>query len=164
MKNFIRNSFCLILIPVYLFAYMGFGLHECTAEGTKDLFLLMGDTSCESIHSHSHEHLHKQSGVVHTHAHIYGHHHEAEECHCNCTGHTEYHTANCCETAVYVITDTQNDESDNIAKALISEIIINNNIESPISPSLCYLVQQIISDSPPDESGNSLSYLSVWKL
>ncbi len=90
MKRIISHIFMAPVIMLYLLSYVGFGVHTCTCNNTRDFFLLLGDVSCENIHSHSHN-SECCSGT---------------ECH-HCTQHDD----GCCSTEVIVLDDVQDSET-----------------------------------------------------
>ncbi len=48
----IRIIFSLLVLAAYMVASVGFGVHECSAKGTKHILLINSDRSCEQIHHH----------------------------------------------------------------------------------------------------------------
>lgn len=104
MKRGRLNIFsCLTAIAVtllYLVSTMGYGVHECIAEGTKDIIVLFGESPCEFVHTHSHK-----SDYGNTSAHHHAHNALCESGHCN--HHTLLHGAGCCKTTVYSATQDQ---------------------------------------------------------
>ncbi|MDD2293117.1 MAG: hypothetical protein PHD07_02770 [Bacteroidales bacterium] len=167
MNKLLRNITCVAVIAGYMMAYMGFGIHECVTEGTKDLILMVGDTSCEAIHSHvhTHMHIHTDTGVMHSHPHTCeGHHHDGDdpdECeHCD---HEGIHNAHCCNTNVYIVTDVQDGGNDNVEKVFLPEFTFEHCI------SVADNIQQSFNHEesaalPPLIFYNLHSYFSVWKL
>ncbi|MDD2595340.1 MAG: hypothetical protein PHD11_05925 [Bacteroidales bacterium] len=164
MNKVFRNIFCVLVTLLYISSYMGFGIHECKTDGTKDLILMVGDTSCEAIHTHSHEHLHSDSGVCHTHSHICDQHHgvEADCCECNHSG-SHLHSSDCCNTNVYVVSDVQNSSSDTLVKVFAPELSLESVfiVAETVSPAL---VAELNYDPAPLISDYSSSFLSVWRL
>lgn len=166
MKSLPKHIFCVVLILTYVLSYMGFGIHECMCEGTKDLILMMGDTSCEAIHSHTHPHLHTGCSESHTHPHIVGHHHGDEEG-CCCGDHSTLdHNENCCNTNIYIVSADQDAGKDLLADIVVPEFTIEHsyfiihNTTADLSAELYY------DDAPPLSlrGGDPLSSLSVWRL
>lgn len=160
---------------------MGFGVHECVAEGTKDLVLMVGDTSCEAIHSHvhTHMHIHTETGILHSHPHSCEEHHHvgdeqdsghdgccehSGECHhCGENNHCGFHNAQCCNTNVFVVTDVQYDSNNHLDKTFLPDCIIEYPLAVAEVLHQNYTTEEII-DSSPLLLFNSHSYLSVWRL
>lgn len=104
MKRKKSNIFsCLtavVIMLLYLVSTMGYGVHECTAEGTKDIIVLFGESPCEFVHTHNHT-----KGYGNSSAHHHAHNALCEKGCCN--HHTMLHGAECCKTTVYSATQDQ---------------------------------------------------------
>lgn len=118
MRKLLSCIVALLVVAIYIVSTMGYGIHECKHDGTKDVIVLFGETPCEYIHSH-----------VDGKGHLYTHTHHAKSCtacaadaSCACygempdTGENEaagyHHDGNCCHTTVYSITHDQTLEND----------------------------------------------------
>ena len=95
MKNCISYLFSVIIVGLYILSTMGYGVHECSHNGTKNMMLLFGESPCE--HSHSKARAQKCSKC---------------KC-CACCGSAKSaegsaeHGGKCCTTEVYVLTQDQ---------------------------------------------------------
>jgi len=106
MKRGRANIFsCLTTIAImalYLISTVGYGVHECAAEGTKDIVLLIvGESPCEYVHTHSH------AGGCCSSAHNHMHNAVCECGHCNHHAHAMIHNSKCCKTTLYSATHDQ---------------------------------------------------------
>ncbi|MDP3436453.1 MAG: hypothetical protein Q8S04_04365 [Bacteroidales bacterium] len=52
MANLVKYTLTVLLLVAYFVTSPGFGVHECSKEGTRDILLLTSETSCEDIHTH----------------------------------------------------------------------------------------------------------------
>lgn len=112
MRKLFSCLFAPLVVAIYIVSTMGYGIHECKHDGTRDVIVLFGETPCEYIHSH-----------VDGKGHLYTHAHHAKSCTaCACCGETPdtgepgtavyHHDGNCCHTTVYSITHDQTLEND----------------------------------------------------
>lgn len=118
MRKLLSCLFALLVVAIYIVSTMGYGIHECKRDGTRDVIVLFGETPCEYIHSH-----------VDGQGHLYSHTHHAKSCiacvgdsSCACCGEIPdtgengaavyHHDGNCCHTTVYSITHDQTLEND----------------------------------------------------
>ena len=95
MKNCISYLFSAIIVGLYILSTMGYGVHECSHNGTKNMMLLFGESPCEHSHSKA----------------------KAQKCGkckcCACCGSSQsaeestVHSGKCCTTEVYVLTQDQ---------------------------------------------------------
>lgn len=83
------------VMAMYVVSTMGYGLHECKHDGTRDVVVLFGETPCEYIHSHIDD-----DGHIFTHAH-------SAACDCGADHSSYEHDGNCCHTTVYSVTADQ---------------------------------------------------------
>lgn len=94
----------MILVALYLVSTMGYGVHECVAEGTKNVILLFGESPCEFVHAHNHS-----EGC--SCGHCSSHDHSCCDAHfsggCNHRTHEAIHNAGCCKTTVFSATQDQ---------------------------------------------------------
>ena len=52
MQKIIRIILSLLMLVAYMVTSIGFGVHECSAQGTKYILFINADKSCEQIHNH----------------------------------------------------------------------------------------------------------------
>ncbi len=93
----------ILLLTVYMVSYIGLGVHECSAEGTKEFVSLLGH---ECAHPH--------------------HEHHDENCHHDGACH---HEGGCCHTTIYSISEADNGGGNDALHNYIpdlSSILINN--------------------------------------
>ncbi|MEF9987081.1 MAG: hypothetical protein RSC28_06375 [Bacteroidales bacterium] len=107
MRKIFTYLFSVTIVVVYLISTMGYGVHECNHDGTKDVIVLFGETPCEYVHSHI-----DKDGHVYTHAHNPKNHKASEKhVHCSCkecaVADSYVHSDNCCHTTVYGVTYDQ---------------------------------------------------------
>ena len=78
------------MVGMYIVSTMGYGIHECSHDGTKVMMVLFGETPCEIAHS--------EGGNTH-------------ERKCVCCRYDDSgsvsHDSECCNTEVYVLTSDQ---------------------------------------------------------
>lgn len=114
MKNSIVRIFLAMVVGIYLVSTMGYGIHECSHDGTKNMMVLFGETPCS--HSASSN---AASGKY-------------AECTCGCgcassdSGHASHeHDAGCCSTEVYVLTQDQvNSQQTEVDLPLVSTLYL----------------------------------------
>ncbi len=99
-SNILSCLTAVVIMLLYLVSTMGYGVHECKAEGTKDIIVLFGESPCEFVHTHNHT-----SGYDNSSAHNHAHNALCEKGCCN--HHTMLHGAGCCKTTVYSATQDQ---------------------------------------------------------
>lgn len=105
---------------------MGYGVHECAKEGSRDVILLFGETPCEYLHSHLDE-----QGNIFTHAHEPEHSCSHKGC-----SHAK-HDSNCCHTLVYTVTSDQTvSDNSNLAAFSANFISISTPVYNSIKPLL----------------------------
>ena len=80
-----------IMVGMYIISTMGYGIHECSHDGTKNMMVLFAETPCEIAHKSSEEGL------------------AANRCSCCQSDLTDSasHNNECCNTEVYVLTHDQ---------------------------------------------------------
>ncbi len=111
MKKLLSYIFTLTIVAMYIVSTMGYGIHECTHDGTKDVVVLFGETPCEYIHSHidgdGHIYVHSHNPAAHGACALSAD--SPRSCRsCGCEGKWTYkHDDNCCHTTVYSITHDQ---------------------------------------------------------
>lgn len=94
-----------ILVALYLVSTMGYGVHECVAEGTRNVILLFGESPCEFVHAHEHP-----EGCCCGHCSSDGHSDCTAHVECGCNHHHAHeaiHNAGCCKTTVFSGTQDQ---------------------------------------------------------
>lgn len=75
MANLVKYTLTSLLLVAYFVTSPGFGIHECSTEGTRDILVLTSQTSCDEIHTH---------------------------CSCESQGCQESkHDSNCCKTEIH---------------------------------------------------------------
>ena len=91
MKNCISRILMSIMVGMYIISTMGYGIHECSHDGTKNMMVLFAETPCEVAHQSSGD----GSG--------------AKRCSCCQSDLTDSasHNNDCCNTEVYVLTHDQ---------------------------------------------------------
>lgn len=91
MKNRISRILMALVVGMYIISTMGYGIHECSHDGTKSMIVLFGETPCEIAHSGDKE----ASGN--------------RKCTCCKMGVSGSlsHDEDCCNTEVYVLTHDQ---------------------------------------------------------
>ncbi|MCF0177989.1 MAG: hypothetical protein HUJ90_05120 [Bacteroidales bacterium] len=114
MMAFFHKVFAFLLLFVYVTAYAGVGVHECSVEHCSSLCFNASDSdSCQEMHEHHHHH---DGDEHHHHTHQHHHHHDHHHCHGNCNG-VHISQDGCCSTTLYVVTSSQCVDSDNYAKS-----------------------------------------------
>lgn len=124
MKKYISYLLLLVIAGIYVVSTMGYGIHECTHDGTKDVVVLFGETPCEYVHSHIDE-----NGHIYTHSHAAGAHGVDCDCascadiaSCSCGGdHSDgsyLHNGNCCTTTVFALSHDQVNSQNTLAEVL----------------------------------------------
>lgn len=160
MKKFLLYFSSTVLLFIYILSYIGFGIHKCTCNGTTDVVLLIGDTSCEKIHTH----IHLNQLLSHTDSDSNTHHH-------HCDHHNNQQNSDeCCKTEILVLTDAQ----DNRNKIDLNHSVVNNIIDLLFisdMPTVDNLYSDFISKEPyvfPEPyyvgSSPSLPLFSQWRL
>lgn len=98
MRLFGKTATALLLM-VYIVAFVGFRLHECTVDHTVEILSVLADDACEEVHHH---HCHDEAHCGH-------HHHHCEEDYATATEDGSVHIgqACCCANSLYCISDAQ---------------------------------------------------------
>ncbi len=96
MKKWILNICSLLIVGIYLISSMGYGIHECTTSGSKDVILLFGETPCEYVHSNSSS---KECNCLAC--------NDLQRAECDCCSGCGQHGDNCCTTVTYVLSQEQ---------------------------------------------------------
>lgn len=116
MKKWISYIVSVIVVGLYLLSTMGYGIHECSVSGTKNMIVLFGESPCEYVHhgkksqecscgsccAGSHAGHSASKGECHTEA-I----HKLEHCAEDNGLHGEEHDSNCCTTKTFVLSHDQ---------------------------------------------------------
>ena len=135
MKRASRHLCCLLLALSYVFSYMGFGVHTCHEDGSRHFVWMLGDVTCEAIHHHSHD-----------------------------ADHDHPHEGGCCSTQVFVLTDAQDNVSDD-ARIEAPELCLPLLAEAaPAAPVLSVHRSLLAWDSPPPVRSLSRSLISIWLI
>ena len=109
--RFLGKTATALLLMVYIAAFVGFRLHECTVDHTVEILGVLADDACEEVHHH---HCQDEANCGHHHHHC---HHEGavpiED------GSVQISEACCCANSLYVISDAQitTDGGDDFAPA-----------------------------------------------
>lgn len=148
MKKFASNISVALLLAVYLAAFAGFKIHECTDDHTVELLSVLADDNCEQVH----------------------HHHCADEQHC---GHHHHHSSHseaevpeglqlsesdCCHNSVHALFSEQITDSDDVQQGLLAPA---HSVEQPVFqvPSVVFGRAQAASAAAPRPSGRALLVL-----
>lgn len=115
MKSSIARIFFAVVVGIYLVSTMGYGVHKCSHDGTKNMIVLFGETPCNYAHSSN----------------IAGNNPVACACSCGCASadadaESHEHDAGCCSTEVYVLTQDQvNSQQTEVEIPLISPLYLS---------------------------------------
>lgn len=111
MKNCISYLFSVMIVGLYILSTMGYGVHECSLDGTKNMMVLFGESPCEYAHSRANE---QKCGKC--------------KC-CACCGSSQSseeshdHDGKCCTTEVYVLTQDQvNSQNTSVDGPAVSDL------------------------------------------
>ena len=139
--NFYTSTASVLLIAVYLLSYIGFSIHTCSCEGTTQISVLIGNPSCESLHTH----IPISKGDFH---------------HCE-----HHHDDGCCSTEVLVMTSEQTSPDHNTLFSALSSGIVTYFSYPEFEPfELDPLHSAETGFTPLASLRHCLSYLSVWRL
>ncbi len=142
MANLVKYTLTVMVLAAYFVTSPGFGIHECSSEGTRAILLLTSETNCEDIHSH---------------------------CSCGSQGCQESkHDNNCCKTEIHHLDLDYNivELTSTIpvyfcaldfATLLLSEAAL-------INPTSGYKYTEIRHGPDIPSSKNICSYISQWRL
>jgi hypothetical protein len=146
MKTLVKHLFCALFTIFYLIGFVGFGVHKCRIEGTANMFLMMGDVSCESIHEHSHDHHGCSDSRCDSHPFHYT----------DCSG-------ECCSTDVFVVSSEQDRvqvEDTGLFAQIVAVPLLCDDLTALYSNEAAFPSR----DLTPPKAGLLLSALSVWRL
>ena len=130
-----------LLIGVYVLSYVGFSVHKCSCEGSVQISILVGNSSCEDLHTH----IPLSRGEFH---------------HCD-----EHHDDGCCSTEVLVLTSEQTSPDHNtLFSALSSGLVTYFSYPHFESFELAPSYSSEEGFSPSIFLRHCQSYLSVWRL
>lgn len=130
-----------LLIGVYVLSYVGFSVHKCSCEGSVQISILIGNSSCEDLHTH----IPLSRGEFH---------------HCD-----EHHDDGCCSTEVLVLTSEQtNPDQQNLFVALLSGVVqhLNSHILELFEP--CSYDFSGVLLEPLASLRHCRSFLAIWRL
>jgi hypothetical protein len=145
--NLYTSAASILLIAVYLLSYIGFSIHTCSCEESTQISILIGNPSCESLHTH----IPISKGDFH---HCDGHHH------CD-----EHHNDGCCSTEVLVLTSEQTSPDHNtLFSALSSGLVTYFSYPDFEAFELAPSHSSEEGFSPSIFLRHCQSYLSVWRL
>lgn len=144
MQKVIRNVFSLLVMLVYMVSSIGFGVHECSAKGTKHILLINSDRSCEQIHDH---------------------------CACNSgsCGVSE-HSHNCCSTEIHHLDLAHDNTNLGVETILSCEIEANDSLQFALNVSYKAIASPNGSlefkHGPPlySKTHQILATLAQWRL
>lgn len=131
-----------LLIGVYLLSYIGFSIHSCSCEDSIQISVMIGNPSCEDLHTH----IPVTKGDFH---------------HCE-----HHHDDGCCSTEVLVLTtDQTNPDHQSLFEALSSLSVGHHSYPDLLETLYC-------SESPHSDVvldpihplRHYRSFLSVWRL
>lgn len=88
-----------LLLMVYIAAFAGFRLHECSVDHTVQILSVMADDACQEVHHH---HCSDEGHCGHHHHHCPEEHTAAPE-----AGGVQISEADCCANSLYVLSDAQ---------------------------------------------------------
>ena len=88
-----------LLLMVYIAAFAGFRLHECSVDHTVQILSVMADDACQEVHHH---HCSDEGHCGHHHHHCPEEHAAAPE-----AGGVQIAEADCCANSLHVLTDAQ---------------------------------------------------------
>ena len=144
MQKTVRILFSLLVLVAYMVTSIGFGVHECSAKGTKHILLINSNKPCEQIHDH---------------------------CSCgsdSCS--TKKHSHNCCTTEIHHLefaydnTDTDFDIVMSCKPVTNDSPLFALNISLVESPSLSTRLDY--RHGPPlySKTNQILAALAQWRL
>lgn len=119
MKKFASNISVALLLVVYLAAFAGFKIHECTDDHTVELLSVLADDTCEQVH----------------------HHHCVDEEHCGHHHHHSHHPlseepeglqiaeSDCCHNSVHALFSEQITSVDDLLQGLFTA---SHSVEQPV--------------------------------
>ena len=88
-----------LLLMVYIAAFVGFRLHECAVDHTVEVLSVLADDACEEVHHH---HCHDEARCGHHHHHCHKDSVDIPE-----DGGAQIAEACCCVNSLYFISDAQ---------------------------------------------------------
>ena len=99
-----------LLLVVYIMAFAGFRLHECTVDHTVEILSVLEGDACEDVHHH---HCHDEARCGHRHHHCEEDHTAGEG------GGVQIGEADCCSNSLYVLSEAQivSDDGDEASAA-----------------------------------------------
>ena len=148
MKKFASNISVALLLVVYLAAFAGFKIHECTDDHTVELLSVLADDTCEQVH----------------------HHHCADEEHCGHHHHHSHHPlseepeglqiaeSDCCHNSVHALFSEQITSVDDLQQGLFTA---SHSIELPVfqAPAVAFGSAQAVSAAALRPSGRTMLVL-----
>ena len=148
MKKFASNISVALLLVVYLAAFAGFKIHECTDDHTVELLSVLADDTCEQVH----------------------HHHCADEEHCGHHHHHSHHPlseepeglqiaeSDCCHNSVHALFSEQITDGDDMQQGLFTA---SHSVEQPVfqAPAVAFGRAQAVSAAALRPSGRTMLVL-----
>ena len=106
MKSLAGKLATALLLVVYVAAFMGFRLHECSVDHTVEVLSVLAGDHCEDVHHH---HCSDQAHCGHHHHHCVEDHLAMEDT----DGTLQISEADCCANSLFAISDAQIAQDDN---------------------------------------------------
>ena len=124
MKKFASDISVALLLAVYLAAFAGFKIHECSSDHTVELLSVLADDDCEQVHHH---HCEDEAHCGHHHHH--SHHPLAEE-----PAGLQLCESDCCHNSVHVLSSEQITDGDDAQDGLFAA---PQSIWQPVYKAVC---------------------------
>ena len=160
MKKVFNACFSALLISMYVISYMGFSVHKCTVENSCKAVIMLGDTSCSAFHHECGDHSECNDTDCPA-----CHHHHSDGTDAESAG-VHIHTAPCCSTSIYLVTDSQNgsnSQSDLYPEPLQSTVFNTIPDDFICCSGPCPSGQGFCATA--STSGHKgISILSIWRL
>lgn len=124
----------MLVLALYILASSGVDVHVCLLDHDRDIIPLLEGMACESIHDHDSHHHHSECGCPEG---------------CPDRGHEHFHAAECCDSDILVITDSQDtDETGNATFLTFTGIVHCTDAVASISDNAHTCCQSGDSSSP----------------
>ena len=131
MKKFAGNISVALLLVVYLAAFAGFKIHECTCDHTVELLSMLADDDCEQVHHH-----HCEDPEHCEHHHHHSHHSEAEE-----PEGLQISESDCCHNSVHILSSEQITDSDDAQDGFCAAAF---SLSQPVYSDFCESFGQVV--------------------
>ncbi len=144
MQKIVKQILSILILVTYMIASIGFGVHECSDNGTKNVLIINSNKSCSDIHDHN-------------------------SCDSNCCS-SGKHSKNCCSTEIhhldldYDITEIDSENYLSFSQELVLSSLFAEN-SSPKAIVDCSLYSEF-KHGPPVylQTNQILAALSQWRL